>query len=74
MAQRRSITEQAKRVRRLPSRGRVPHRGEVHEARAHHHTGRLQRRAAGGRVHQPAARPVWRCYRASRVSVMMMYA
>lgn len=68
MAQRGAVAQQAERVRRLPGGRRVPGPGAVHRAVARHHPGRLQRRAAGGRLHQPAPRPLRGRHRAGRVS------
>ena len=58
VARGRHEAEEAERVRRLHRRGRVADRQQVHVAGAAGDPGRLQRRPAGGRRHQPAARAV----------------
>ena len=58
--------EEAERVRRLHRRGRVADREEVHVARQARDSGRLERRAAGRRGDDPAARAVPRRHSAGR--------
>ena len=58
--------EEAERLRRLHRRGRVADRQQVHVAGAAGGPGRLERRPAGGRRHQPAAGPVPRRHPAGR--------
>ncbi len=59
-------TEEAERVRRLHRRGRVADRQQVHVAGEAGGAGRLERRPAGRRRDQPAARPVPRRHSAGR--------
>ena len=56
VAQGRDAREEAERLRRLHRRGRAPGAGEGHVAGEAGHDGRIERRTAGGRGDEPAAR------------------
>lgn len=60
MAPGRDAGQKTERLRRLYRCGRVPHRREIHLARAAGHCRRVERRVAGGGVSDPAAGPLLR--------------